>query len=87
MDMDPKDCLPRCIATTGAIYQTSITTALSREAIALGQSAPLHSPPPHDSDPTRTEDESDYFKSAEWSADGTCLLTSSEDRRLRTFVL
>lgn len=31
--------------------------------------------------------ESQIFKSAQWSADGTCIVTNSEDNTLRTFVL
>ncbi|KAI9667467.1 MAG: hypothetical protein M1821_000283 [Bathelium mastoideum] len=39
--------------------------------------------------PTRSEfrRESNCFKSAQWSPDGTCLVTNSEDQILRTFVL
>ena len=28
-----------------------------------------------------------YFKSAEWSPDGTCVITNSADNHIRTFVM
>jgi len=34
-----------------------------------------------------TDPESNYFKSAQWSPDGTSLLTSSADNTIRTFIL
>lgn len=31
--------------------------------------------------------ENNYFKSAEWSPDGTCIITNSADNHIRTFVV
>ncbi|RDW69420.1 hypothetical protein BP6252_08440 [Coleophoma cylindrospora] len=75
---------PSLVASTGNTYCCSIAEARLREQEKT-----------HDGDvsggSTVTEGiedvETDYFKSAQWTADGTTLLTSSADNTVRTFIL
>ncbi|MCJ1250610.1 hypothetical protein MMC30_007838 [Trapelia coarctata] len=63
---------PRLVGTTGDLYCQKI-------AGTSGAEVPRET--------SHTDVESNYFKSAQWSADGTTLLTSSADNQLRTFIL
>ncbi|KAI9770540.1 MAG: hypothetical protein M1840_003130 [Geoglossum simile] len=69
---------PKCVATSGALYQCSVSEAQRRESLKLGSGQGSTSSGPS---------ESNIFKSAQWSPDGTCILTSSEDNKVRTFVM
>ncbi|KAI9821881.1 MAG: hypothetical protein M1827_002463 [Pycnora praestabilis] len=81
MSPQPSAFKPRCIASTGELYQCSAGEGQKREAADQSHSSEAH-------DPRQGSDgESNFFKSAQWSPDGTCILTNSEDNHLRTFVL
>jgi len=67
--------VPRCIASTGE----SFCGTVANTNIDL-DSAPTHGR-------TQPDAESNCFRSAELSADGSTVLTLNEDQRLRTFVL
>ncbi|KAI9772361.1 MAG: hypothetical protein M1839_002497 [Geoglossum umbratile] len=69
---------PGCVATSGTLYQCSVSETQKREALGLGGEEWSSSSEPNDSN---------IFKNAQWSPDGTCVLTSSEDNKLRTFVM
>lgn len=75
---------PRLLATTGATYQTSISDSHARE-LPHQSHPPNHTPPP--SLPPHLATESNLFKSAQWTPDGSTILTHSEDHGLRTFIL
>ncbi|PUU82673.1 WD40-repeat-containing domain protein [Tuber borchii] len=66
---------PKLVASTGTTYNCSVAETSARES-PLQKWSGLGNP-----------HESNLFKSAEWSPDGTCVLTNSEDNILRTFVL
>ncbi|KAI9679384.1 MAG: hypothetical protein M1817_005406 [Caeruleum heppii] len=77
--------MPQLVATTGPTYQSTIRLSHARENLSNGRPDPKIKVSSGGWD--GIQDESNFFKEAQWSADGTCLLTSSEDMRLRTFVL
>ncbi|KAI9801822.1 MAG: hypothetical protein M1825_003195 [Sarcosagium campestre] len=66
----------RLLASTGTVYQCSIKESWKREARQ-----------PADVPSLGDETESNVFKSAQWTADGTSIVTSSEDDHIRTFIL
>lgn len=75
---------PRLVGTTADLYQGSITETALKEATLLSEN------PEAGLSPTKrsgTQNECNYFKSAQWSPDGTTILTSSADNTLRSFVL
>ncbi|SAL95021.1 hypothetical protein [Absidia glauca] len=65
-----------CLASTQTRYNLTID-----ESAALDR--PLNASSQHST--TRTTDTNNFFKSCQWSPDGTCLLTNSEDRIIRVF--
>ena len=75
---------PRLIATTGDLYQGSIAETAIEEGTLSN-----HVPRPSPASPTRSQprNECNHFKSAQWSPDGTTILTSSADNTLRSFIL
>jgi len=40
-----------------------------------------------DQEACKAKNHDQYFKSAEWSPDGTCVITNSADNHIRTFVM
>ncbi|KAI9859506.1 MAG: hypothetical protein M1813_006648 [Trichoglossum hirsutum] len=70
---------PRCVATSGTLYRCSVSETQKREASELGDDRWSSGSSPNE--------DSNIFKDAQWSPDGTCVLTSSEDNRVRTFVM
>ncbi|RAL61111.1 hypothetical protein DID88_010450 [Monilinia fructigena] len=72
------------VASTNDIYSCSITDSCVRErefrGKGWGQEAGQEKG-------RGEEDEVNYFKSAQWTPDGTTLLTSSADNQIRTFIL
>jgi len=40
-----------------------------------------------DSKALKQRDDQNYFKSAEWSPDGTCIISNSADNHIRTFIM
>lgn len=75
---------PRLIGTTGNLDQGSIAETAIEEGTLFRHSSQRHSDPSRRS---QTENECNYFKSAQWSPDGTSILTSSADNTLRSFIL
>ncbi|KAK0119680.1 hypothetical protein ONS95_011116 [Cadophora gregata] len=76
---------PRLLASTGDTYSCTIAESGMRERdLRIGT-------PELDTTGTSLDDEIDseanYFKSAQWTPDGTTLLTSSADNTIRTFIL
>ncbi|CAD6564022.1 MAG: hypothetical protein ASARMPRED_002652 [Alectoria sarmentosa] len=75
---------PQLVGATGHLYQGSITETAVKEAALLSDN------PASSLDPTKrtqTQNGRNYFKSAQWSPDGTTILTSSVDKTLRSFIL
>lgn len=62
---------PQLVGSTGDLYQGSIAQTAIEEVAA----------------PTDNHNECNYFKSAQWSPDGTTILTSSADNTLRSFII
>ncbi|MCJ1378587.1 hypothetical protein MMC17_001686 [Xylographa soralifera] len=80
---DPKGP-PRLVGSTNDLYNGTIEVKRNHETVnSLKTSEEIASP----KNLENTPQESNYFKSAQWSADGTTLLTSSFDNVLRTFIL
>ncbi|KUJ16246.1 uncharacterized protein LY89DRAFT_669779 [Mollisia scopiformis] len=84
MEEVPK--VPNLVATTGETYCTTIAKSRIRESIPHnGEGCDTGS---ETRDVFSEEDEElNYFKSAQWTSDGTSLLTSSADNTIRTFIL
>lgn len=74
-NVDVQVLSPKCLASTGDTYNGTVAECERR--------ADEHS----DNIPSYAGSESNCFRSAQWSADGTTILTHNEDWRLRTFVL
>ncbi|KAH6676336.1 hypothetical protein B0J14DRAFT_352271 [Halenospora varia] len=73
---------PGLLTSTGTTYCCSVVESRNGEAKLLdGTSPPLK----HET--TEEDLESNYFKSTQWTPDGTSLLTSSCDNTIRTFIL
>ena len=75
---------PQLVGSTGDLYQGSIAETATKEAALLSEN------PESTLNPTKrsqTQNECNYFKSAQWSPDGTTILTSSADNILRSFIL
>lgn len=62
---------PKCVATTGDAFNCTFSRRLKKQ----------HEPI------LRKYDETNYFQDAQWSADGTCVVSLSNDQSLRTFAL
>ncbi|KAI9761044.1 MAG: hypothetical protein M4579_001307 [Chaenotheca gracillima] len=74
---------PECIASTNSTtYPTSVSKSPQQQR-AVSDSSTLASADSH----LQCRKGSNFFKSAQWSSDGTTILTSSEDNKFRTFVL
>ncbi|KAI9052909.1 hypothetical protein LZ554_003181 [Drepanopeziza brunnea f. sp. 'monogermtubi'] len=99
--MEDNSKAPRLVASTGNTYSCSIADCRIRESerrddhgVTTGEGL---DPGVDSREETlakkalgiRTEDdvEVNYFKSAQWTPDGTTLLTSSADNAIRTFIL
>lgn len=76
---------PQLVGDTGDLYQGSIAQTAINEAALLSDN-PESSLRPTAKSQTQ-KNECNYFKSAQWSPDGTTILTSSADNTLRSFVL
>ena len=80
-------CKPRLIGTTGKLYSSLVapsklnepTTAVSSEHETTSFNQPTGA--------NFSTESSNFFKSLQWSTDGTTLLTTSADSTLRSFVL
>ncbi|KAG4432246.1 hypothetical protein IFR05_012279 [Cadophora sp. M221] len=76
---------PRLLASTGDTYSCTIAESRIRERNPKDGTAELETAT------ARIENAEDlevnYFKSAQWTPDGTTLLTSSADNTIRTFIL
>ncbi|KAL2010995.1 hypothetical protein VTN00DRAFT_3713 [Thermoascus crustaceus] len=70
---------PKCVAST------SSSEFASEESISMDESADKASRSA--TQINKTWSDSNYFKSAEWSPDGTTVITDSADHHIRTFVL
>ncbi|MCJ1472405.1 hypothetical protein MMC13_001053 [Lambiella insularis] len=75
---------PRLVASTEDFYCGSIASCRKRELTTVAIDVDSDGP---DSANDPALQESNFFKSAQWSADGTTLVTSSADNVLRTFIL
>ncbi|KAI9846751.1 MAG: hypothetical protein M1830_007431, partial [Pleopsidium flavum] len=84
MDDDNRAATPRCVGSTGDFYRCSVRETLRRKAMKSNQNGEQGQ---RLNDGREAHEESNFFKSAQWTADGTCILTNSEDNHLRTFVL
>ncbi|KAH8596142.1 WD40-repeat-containing domain protein [Bisporella sp. PMI_857] len=82
--MDSSTKTPKLAASTDDTYNCTIIESKSRERNLLSTDIQL---PARESPVLDDENESNYFKSATWSADGTSLLTSSADNTIRTFII
>ncbi|KAG4421972.1 hypothetical protein IFR04_004831 [Cadophora malorum] len=75
----------RLLASTADTYSCTIAESRIREWYLRDGTPEL------EKGPTRLDNEEDlevnYFKSAQWTPDGTTLLTSSADNTIRTFIL
>ena len=76
---------PQLVGATGDLYQGSIAQTATKEA-SIRSDNPESSLSPGKIFPTQ-KNECNYFKSAQWSPDGTTILTSSTDDVLRSFIL
>ena len=77
-------CQPQLVGATGDLYQGSIAETAIKEAALRSDSLESSLSPTKRS---QTQNECNYFKSAQWSPDGTTILTSSADNTLRSFIL
>ncbi|MCJ1252221.1 hypothetical protein MMC24_000025 [Lignoscripta atroalba] len=76
---------PLLVASTGDPYHSVVIHTNSSESF---NSATRHGVQTKDrSISSTTQQESNYFKNAQWSADGTTILTNSADNTLKTFIL
>lgn len=75
---------PRLVGTTGDLYQGSIAETAIKERTVFDHSPPSQRERPQTS---HAQNERNHFKSAQWSPDGTTILTSSADNILRSFIL
>ncbi|KZF19325.1 WD40 repeat-like protein [Xylona heveae TC161] len=84
------DTAPRCVGSTLETFNCSVADTAQRE-IAVSNAPEAGTA--QDSNASSSTDNqeaykgSNFFKSAQWSPDGTCIFTNSEDNKLRTFVL
>lgn len=78
--------MPRLLASTQHTYSRSITNTPGHEEAAREDRYADIQPPPPRSGPFQDKNESNYFKRIDWSPDGTSVLTSSADNKLRLFV-
>ncbi|OBU00279.1 hypothetical protein VE01_01449 [Pseudogymnoascus verrucosus] len=79
--MDAELCPPQLVATTSSTYSCSIEESRKRELEAREDST-VFSPVGTAQDGR----ESNYFKSIQWSPDGTSLIAASADNKLRFYV-
>ncbi|KAH8809051.1 hypothetical protein F5884DRAFT_822159 [Xylogone sp. PMI_703] len=77
----------RNVASTGKTYAGSIAESRSRELKLRGIPEVVDGAGDLAISDSLEEFESNYFKSAQWTADGSTLLTSSADNTIRTFIL
>ncbi|KAG9233090.1 hypothetical protein BJ875DRAFT_58624 [Amylocarpus encephaloides] len=82
--MDHPTKTPSLIASTGTTYCCSIAESRIREQKLLSND---FTEAEVIADRKEGDMEYNYFKSAQWSADGTSLLASSADNTVRTFIL
>ncbi|KAI9723956.1 MAG: hypothetical protein M1812_000674 [Candelaria pacifica] len=85
MESTSSSTAPLCVGSTFDSFNCSTSESAIREAAKPGQTAPHE--PRSDDDRFGGHKNTNLFKSAQWSPDGTCILTNSEDNHLRTFVL
>ncbi|KAA8571260.1 hypothetical protein EYC84_000588 [Monilinia fructicola] len=83
---------PTLVASTNDIYSCSIADSYVREKELRGKDVGQEGVEEYlqevGQEKGRVEEEEvNYFKSAQWTPDGTTLLTSSADNQIRTFVL
>ncbi|PQE26310.1 wd repeat-containing 79 protein [Rutstroemia sp. NJR-2017a BBW] len=85
--METTKKIPDLVASTNDLYSCSILESRRRERVIQAKGSELHqaaaAPIPTGSEYA----EANYFKSAQWTPDGTSLLTSSADNTIRTFIL
>lgn len=77
----PPSSQPRLVGTTGDFYQGSAAQTAFKESKQTSQ------PNTEPSVRSQYQNECNHFKSAQWSPDGTTILTSSFDNTLRSFIL
>ncbi|EWC45438.1 hypothetical protein DRE_00837 [Drechslerella stenobrocha 248] len=85
-DQKSQTCSPRLVASTGDIYQASITESQAREEAALNGAAGNGVDYRSSVKSKTNRPSSNVFRSVEWIADGTTLLAVSEDNCVRTFI-
>ncbi|KAL3418477.1 WD repeat domain-containing protein [Phlyctema vagabunda] len=79
---------PTLVASTAGTYCCSISESWDREERVQDEAQrDSESVEPESGARSAEDNEVNYFKSAQWSADGTSLITSSADNRIRTFIL
>ncbi|KAE9371386.1 WD40 repeat-like protein [Stipitochalara longipes BDJ] len=77
---------PSLVASTSDTYCCSIADSRTRESRL--QDVPSQEQGANPIGSMKDEErESNYFKSSQWSPDGTCLLTSAADNTIRSFIL
>ncbi|KAM3074627.1 hypothetical protein ACMFMG_008055 [Clarireedia jacksonii] len=85
--METTKKIPDLVASTDELYCCSILESRRRERLIQAKGSELQqaaaAPIPTGSEYA----EANYFKSAQWTPDGTSLLTSSADNTIRTFIL
>lgn len=75
---------PQLVGFTGTLYQHSTAETAVEEGTLFDHSSQSA---PESSRRSQTNKEANYFKSAQWSPDGTTILASSADNTLRSFIL
>ncbi|RDL39823.1 Uncharacterized protein BP5553_04163 [Venustampulla echinocandica] len=82
--MEPDRKLPKLVASTGSTYNCTVAESRVREGKLLNS----ESQDREASIGIFDDDlEVNYFKSAQWTPDGTSLLTSNADNTVRTFIV
>ncbi|KAK6544705.1 hypothetical protein TWF694_001391 [Orbilia ellipsospora] len=77
---------PRLVASTGDIYQTSITESHIREEVALNGIIGNGLNYRDTIGPKANRPNSNVFRSVEWTPDGSSLIAVTEDNCIRTFI-
>ncbi|KAI8335695.1 hypothetical protein BC941DRAFT_61739 [Chlamydoabsidia padenii] len=67
------------------LITTSLASTQDRYNVTTGQSLTLDQPSNITPFHSTSSNTNNFFKSCQWSPDGTCLLTNSEDRMIRIF--
>ncbi|KAI9736464.1 MAG: hypothetical protein M1818_006198 [Claussenomyces sp. TS43310] len=78
--------IPQLVASTGNVYSRSIAESRALERVPRTPLVENVDRMPKVRDSLEAQAEDDYFKTAQWSPDGTSILTNSADNVVRTFI-